>query len=193
MPLIIIADNGSTPEDLLGILHGKIHGAEFIVIDHHYFDEDVISREVLEHINPFLVGEDGSCFSAGMLCGEIARFINKDVENINHIPALAGLADKIDLCNKEDLEKYIKIAEQEGYTKELLSDISKLIDYVSSKIKFMEVREYIGVLFGEPRDKQKKLVELMVPYIKKLEEKALSIAKLRSLSCHPLSWFHLRL
>jgi len=74
---------------------------EFIVVDHHFFDEDVISKEVLTHINPFLVGEDGSAFSAGMLCTELARFINKDVSNISQIPALAGLADKIDLMKHQ--------------------------------------------------------------------------------------------
>ena len=80
MPLIIIADNGSSPEDLMGIKQGKVHGTDFIVVDHHYFEEDVISKEVLVHINPFLVGEDGSHFSAGMLCAEFARFINPDVK-----------------------------------------------------------------------------------------------------------------
>ena len=41
----------------------------------------------------------------------------------------------------------------------------------------MEVREYIGILFGEPRNKQKELVNLMAPYIINLEEKGLLIAK----------------
>lgn len=177
MPLVIITDNGSTPEDLLGIQHGKIHGMEFIVIDHHYFDKDVISKEVLTHINPFLVGEDGSYFSAGMLSTELARFINPNVENIIQIPALAGLADKIDLMNKKDIDAYVKIAESQGYTQKLLADISTVIDYVSAKVRFMEVREYIGVLFGQPRDKQKDLVELMAPHIRELEEKGLAIAK----------------
>ena len=90
MPLVIIADNGSSPEDLMAIKHGKIHGMDFIVIDHHFSDEDVISAEVLTHINPFLIGEDGSHFSAGMLCTEFARFVNPDVQNINQIAGMAG-------------------------------------------------------------------------------------------------------
>lgn len=176
MPLVIIADNGSSPEDLLAIKHGKIHGMEFIVIDHHFFDVDVISKEVLTHINPFLVGEDGASYSAGMLCSELARLINPDIE-INGIPAMAGLADRIDLNNPGDLNKYIKLAEKDGYTKDLLYDISLVIDYVSSKIRFMEVREYIEVIFGEPRKKQKQLVDLMAPHIKNLEEKGIEIAR----------------
>ncbi|PJE81877.1 hypothetical protein COU58_00110 [Candidatus Pacearchaeota archaeon CG10_big_fil_rev_8_21_14_0_10_32_42] len=180
MPLIIIADNGSTPEDLMGIKQGKVHGADFIVIDHHAFDKDVITNEVLVHINPFLVGEDGSHFSAGMLCSEFARFINPEVENIIQIPAMAGFADRIDLGNPKVMTDYMKLAEKEGYSKELLSDIALVIDYVSAKVRFMEVREYIEVIFGEPRKKQKELVSLMAPYIRELDKKGLAIGKSNS-------------
>jgi len=177
MPLVIIADNGSSEQDLMGIKQGKVHGADFIVVDHHGFEKDVISAEVLVHINPFLVGEDGSHYSAGMLCSELARFINPNVENITQIPAMAGYADRIDLGNPKVIQDYLEIAEKEGYSKELLSDISLVIDYVSAKVRFMEVREYIEVLFGEPRAKQKELVSLMAPYIRELDKKGLAIGK----------------
>jgi RecJ-like exonuclease len=177
MPLIIIADNGSTQEDLMGIKQAKIHGAEFIVVDHHLFEKDVISNEVLVHINPFLIGENGSAFSAGMLCAELARFINPDVKNVEQIPALAGLADRINLVNPKVIESYVKLAEKLGYNKELLFEISNVIDYISSKVRFMEVREYIEVLFGEPRDKQKALVSLLSPYIHELDNKGLKMGK----------------
>lgn len=176
MPLIIITDNGSTPEDLFGIKQGKVHGIEFIIVDHHYFDHDAITKEVLTHISPFLINEDGAKFSAGMLCSELARLIN-NVQGLEVIPAIAGLADRVDLSNPEAIKQYEEIAKKHGYTRELLINISKVIDFVSAKIKFMEVREYIGVIFGEPRDKQKELVNLMAPYIIGLEEKGLSIAK----------------
>ncbi len=174
MPLVIIADNGSSKEDLLGILQGKVHGMDFIVVDHHVFEEDVISKEVLVHINPFLVGEDGAKYSAGMLCTELARFINH-VENIEQIPAMAGIADRIN--NPEVMEKYIQIAEKKNYSRELLTDIAALLDFVSAKLRFMEAREYIEVIFGEPREKQENLVNVMVPYIRNLEAKGLKIAK----------------
>ena len=177
MPLIVIADNGSTQEDLMGIMQAKVHGADIIVVDHHGFEKDVISKEVLEHINPFLVGESGSSFSAGMLCAELARFINEDVSNIVQIPALAGFADRIDLEAPEVMEDYMKIAEKEGYSKKLLHDLSLVIEFTSAKVRFMEVREYIEVLFGEPRDKQRQLVELMAPYIRELDTKGLAIGK----------------
>lgn len=176
MPLVIIADNGSTPEDLLAIKHGKVHGMEFIVVDHHYSETDVITPEVLVHINPFLVGEDGARFSAGMLCTELARLINP-VDNLEQIPAMAGLADRIEIRNPEVIAEYMKIAEKQGYSKELLQDISTVIDFVSAKIRFMEVREYIEVLFGEPRNKQRKLVGVLAPHIKQLKQEGLAISK----------------
>ncbi len=177
MPLIIIADNGSSPEDLMAIKQAKIHGADFIVIDHHGFDEDVISEEVMVHINPFLVEESGSSYSAGMLCAEIGAFINNDVKNMEQIPALSGLSDRIYLENPKGIEEYIEISKKLGYTKELLEDIGLVIDYVARKLRFMECREYIEVLFGEPRDQQKKLVSLMAPYIQELDRKGVAIGK----------------
>lgn len=177
MPLIIIADNGSTEEDLMAIKQAKIHGAEVIVIDHHKFEKDVISKEVLAHINPFLVEESGSKFSAGMLCVELARLINEDVENIDQISALAGFADRIDYEAPKVMEDYLQIAKKEGYTKDLLGELSLVIEYVSTRLRFMEAREYIQVLFGEPRKQQKELVNLMAPYIRELDKKGLKMGR----------------
>ncbi|MDO8564220.1 MAG: hypothetical protein Q7R87_04380 [Nanoarchaeota archaeon] len=174
IPLTVIVDTGSGEESLLAIKQGRIHGIDFIVVDHHFFEKDVISDEVLVHINPFLVGEDGAKISAGMLCAELAKFINADA-HVEYIPAMAGYADMID--NKEIMDSYLKIAEKEGYTKQLLHDIATVIDFVSTKLRFMEAREYVEVLFGEPMAQQKKLVGLLAPYIRGLEVQALEVAK----------------
>ena len=180
MPLIIIADNGSGMEDLMAIKQAKVHGADVIVIDHHGFDEDVISAEVLAHVNPHLIGVDGSNISAGMICSEVARFINEDVENIIQLPAMSGYSDRIYLANSEIVDEYLKMAEADGYTKDLLNDISLVMEFVSAKVRFMESREYIDVLFGEPREHQKNLVALMAPYISNLDAKGLAIGKAAS-------------
>jgi archaea-specific RecJ-like exonuclease len=175
MPLVIIVDNGSSAEDLLAIQQGKVHGIDFVVVDHHFFDKDVISKEVLVHINPFLVGEDGSEFSAGMLCVELARFVNPETERLEHIPALAGMADRIN--NPKVMEDYLKVAQSKGYTKTLLNQTATVIDFVSAKVRFMEVREYIDVLFGKDPKKQKELVGIIAPHIQKLADKAVQIGK----------------
>lgn len=175
MPLIVIVDNGSGMEDLLGIQQGRVHGADFIVVDHHFFEQDVISSQVLVHINPFLVGEDGSTYSAGMLCTELAKFINPAVDHIDHIPAMAGFADRIK--NPTVLEQYLKMAEAKGYSREMLYEIGGLIDYVSSKLRFMEAREYLRAVFGENMEKQKALLAIMTPHIRRLEANGLAVAR----------------
>ncbi len=174
IPLVLIVDTGSGEESLLGIKQGAVHGEDFIVVDHHFFEHDVTTPEVLVHINPFVVGEDGVKYSAGMLCTELARFINPSV-SLDYIPAMSGLADRID--NPEVMEPYTKIAEKHGYTKQFLHDIAALLDFVSTKLRFMEAREYIEVVFGEPLEKQKALVGLMAPYIRKMEQRGLDIAR----------------
>ena len=169
MPLVVIVDNGSGAEDLMGIKQGKIHGMDFIVVDHHYFEKDLISPEVLAHINPFLVGEDGRTFSAGMLCSELARFINPESSAVSaYIPALN---------NPDAMNAYLKLAEKKGYSKELLYDLAALIDFISTKLRFMEAREYIEVTFGDPVEKQKALVNLIVPHIRMLEKRGITIAQ----------------
>ena len=85
------------------VCSGSTGHAEVVEI---IFDEDVISGEVLVHINPFLVEESGSSISAGQLCVEIASFINPDVTNVSQIGALAGLADRIDLENPDIVDQY---------------------------------------------------------------------------------------
>jgi RecJ-like exonuclease len=176
IPLVLIVDTGSGEEDLLGILQGKVHGEDFIVVDHHRFDKDVISEHTIANINPCLVGEDGAAYSAGMLCTELARLINPDPNlNITQIPAMAGLADRVD--NPKVMDKYLELAKEKGYTKEMLREIACVIDFVSSRLRFMEAREYVEVLFGEPMKKQKALVDLLAPYIRGLEAKGLQIAK----------------
>lgn len=172
LPLVIIVDNGSSPEDLLAIKQAKVHGMDFIVVDHHFFGEDVISREVLVHINPFLVDEDGMKFSAGMLCTELARFISP-VRGIEHIPALAGMADRVD--NPEVMQQYISIAKEHEYSEEFLRKTAAVLDFVSAKLRFMEAREYIAVIFGDDRHRQEQIINLFADHIKKLEDRAVAI------------------
>ncbi len=175
LPLVLIVDNGSGPENLLSIKQGKVHGLDFIVVDHHAPEKDLISDEVKVHINPFLVGEDGDKISAGMLCAELARFVAQgEVQGIEHIPALSGLSDRIN--NPPVMSAYLDIAKKKGYTETLLHEIASVIEFVSSKLRFMEGREYVSTVFGERIEQQKALVAVLSPYIKKLQTKALAIA-----------------
>lgn len=132
-PLIIVADNGSTPEDVLGLNSLKTLGYEVIVIDHHnpiVIDENgntAIEDYVLLHLNPYKFGLDSKT-SAGMLCYEIARFVNENFEN-KKMPAVAGIADR---CDIEETDSYISAT---GETRENLGKIGTAIDYISYQLK----------------------------------------------------------
>jgi archaea-specific RecJ-like exonuclease len=170
MPLVIILDNGSSEEDLLGIRQGKIYGMKFIVIDHHFFKEDMISDEVLVHINPLLVEKEMN-FSAGMLGVELALFLNPEVSKLKHLAALSAIADRV------DPGKYLALAEKEGYSREELSKVSKVVDYVIVNMPFVDGGEYMSLLFGDDRKMQQKTVALLLPELERLEQKAIAIGK----------------
>jgi RecJ-like exonuclease len=168
MPFVIIVDNGSSEEDLLAIRHGKVFGMDFIVVDHHYFDTDVISDEVLVHINQLLVDKHAQ-YSAGMLCVELSRFIAEE-ETTSYLAGLSSVADRI------ENEEYLKIAGDKGYDREELHRIASVVDYVATKMPFVDTQEYMDILLGTDRSKQKEVVALLYPHIEAQEKRALSVA-----------------
>lgn len=131
-PLIIVADNGSTTEDRMGLETLKILGYEAIVIDHHnpvVINNGVTSVDefLVEHLNPYKHGLDSKT-SAGMLCYEIGRFIYEKFDQ-NLFPAIAGIADR---CDIEETEKYIGVTDM---SREELGKIGTAIDYISYQLK----------------------------------------------------------
>lgn len=178
-PLVIIADNGSTEEDILGIRKIKVYGAKVVVLDHHYpGDKDEKGKCPVDyyadsHLNPYLEGGDMS-MTAGMLAPEVARFINKDAGDIEILPALAGLGDKSE-CS--EIKKYIKIAEDKGLTLEYMKKLVKVIDFEAHHLRFIESRELVNDLLGASMKKQKELVELIIPEISFLEKEQLKAAR----------------
>ncbi len=179
MPLIVVVDTGSGEEDALSIKKAKLFDCQVIVIDHHVVGKgDPVSKLADVHINPHLIGDDYS-FSAGMLCAEVARFINAKAENIDYIPALAGMADRIE---SEELKQYLAIAEKQGYSKDFLQKLSQVIDFEAWNFKFAESRELVDILFGSDRELQKKIVELLYPEILDKVQYQLNISKNNSKS-----------
>lgn len=173
MPLIIIVDTGSGPENELPIQLVKLFDCPVIVVDHHHFESDPISELALVHINPHFVGSETD-FSAGMLCVEMARMISEKAENIEYIAGMAGLADRIE---SNELVQYLQIAQKQGYSKEYLQRLGTVIDFEAWNFKFSESRELVDILFGSQAQKQKELCELLYPKILKMMERQLNISK----------------
>lgn len=131
-PLIIIADNGSTPEDGFGLNILKTLGYEAIVIDHHnpvILENGITSIDafVSHHLNPYKLGLDSKT-SAGMLCYEIARMVWEGFDNAM-FPAVAAIADR---CDIEETDLYIA---KSGKSRDELSKIGTAIDYISYQLK----------------------------------------------------------
>ncbi|MFA5763190.1 MAG: hypothetical protein WC915_00060 [archaeon] len=137
-PIMIIADNGSTPEDAFS--HQTLHnlGYEVIVIDHHNptkFAKEQngeLKTSVCEylslHLNPYMFGMDSKT-NAGMLCYEIARLIDKDYDE-PLIPAISAISDRSDI---EETEAYIELT---GKSREELTNIGIAIDFTSYNLRF---------------------------------------------------------
>lgn len=146
-PLIIVADNGSTMEDKMGLQTLKILGYEAIVIDHHnpvVLENGVtgVDQYLVEHLNPYKFGLDSKT-SAGMLCYEIGRFVFEGFDE-NLFPAVAGIADR---CEIEETEKYIA---KSGESREELARIGTAIDYISYQLKFDAGKGVFEELFANP-------------------------------------------
>ena len=160
IPLIILVDNGSSEQDVLAIKKTKLYDANVIVIDHHMITSKDVDSCVDVHLNAHLVGGSAS-FTAGMLAAEIARFVNKDVENISFLPAIAGIGDR---SSGKEFEQYLELAKSKGYDADFLRNVAECVDYEGYYLGYMESRELINDLLGG--ENCRKLVSLMTPEIK---------------------------
>jgi RecJ-like exonuclease len=177
-PLIIVADNGSTPEDLFALKTLKMLGYNVIVVDHHNpvqlfkkSEHDYTSAvcPYLElHLNPYLFGLDSQT-SAGMLCFELARMIDEEFE-FKILPAVAAVADR---CDIEESHKYIA---DSGLSKEELTQVGIAIDFMAYHAKFdistfvvkdlFDKKEFIELINEEVRVGVETQLQSTLPYLR---------------------------
>ncbi len=183
-PLIIVVDNGSTPEDMFALKMLKMLGYDAIVIDHH---NPVILNKIKEdhgqiytsgvceylelHLNPYLFGLDSQT-SAGMLCHEMARFVDETYEN-KLVPAVAAVADR---CNIEESDAYIA---NSGVSKEELTRIGIAIDFMAYHMKFdistpiikelLLRTEFVDMINEEVRVGVETQLQSTLPYLRTLD------------------------
>lgn len=150
LPLLVMLDNGSTEEDIVALMQAKIFGIEIVIIDHHSPGDVVNGRVAVDdyvdmHVNPYLVGGD-SQITAGALASEVACLINPEVKDlIKHLPAIAVTGDHAE-C--DEVDQYIKIAEDLGYTKEKLRKIAECTDFEAYFLRFMNGRGIIDTILN---------------------------------------------
>jgi len=177
-PLVIVADNGSTSDDLLALEKLKAFGCKIIVVDHHYPGE--LSEGVCEadrfidvHINPHLVGGDSS-ISAGMLSSELSRFVNDGVADAEITAAVSAIADR---CRGKEAEEIISLASKK-VDRAYLEMLADVVDFEAYSLKYLEARSYMAMLFDSENEEVVKLVRRLHQIIEgKKREVLLAVRK----------------
>lgn len=179
LPLLVLLDNGSTEEDVAALRHSKVYGIESVVVDHHYPGEvedgkSLIDNYVDIHVNPYLVGGD-SQLTAGALAVELAGMINPDIRSkIRHFPGIAAVGDHAECM---EVDKYLEIAAEEGYTREDLDKVATCVDFEAYFLRFMNGRGVMNTILGlEDKTRQEELLDVLMSESDKRVETQLKAA-----------------
>ncbi len=133
LPLLFMVDNGSTEEDTPAYRALAQYDIPILAVDHHHPDPDAVGPLLEEHVNPYLHGEDYR-ITTGMMCVELARMIDPSItEDLEHVPAVAGLADR---SKADAMDDYLKIAAEAGYDEDDLADIVEAMDYAAHWLRY---------------------------------------------------------
>lgn len=161
LPLFLMCDNGSTEEDTPAYRNLAHYDVPILVVDHHHPDPDALEGLVEHHVNPYLHGEDYR-ITTGMMCVEIARMIDPDITaELEHVPAVAGLADRSDATA---MEQYLDLAANAGYDEKTLLDIGEALDYATYWLRYRDGRELVNDILGincDDRERHEAVVSLL--------------------------------
>ncbi|WP_455646111.1 DHH family phosphoesterase [Methanosphaera sp.] len=179
LPLLVLLDNGSTEEDVAALRHSRVYGIESIVVDHHYPGEVENGRSLIDdyvdiHVNPYLVGGD-SQLTAGALAVELAGMINPDVrDQIRHFPGIAAVGDHAECM---EVDRYLEIAKEEGYSREDLDKVATCVDFEAYFLRFMNGRGVMNTILGlEDKERQEELLDVLMSESDKRVETQLKAA-----------------
>ncbi|WP_418285781.1 DHH family phosphoesterase [Halorubrum sp. DTA46] len=161
LPFLLMLDNGSTEEDVPAYENLTHYDIPIAAVDHHHPDPEAVEPLLDAHINPYLHGEDYRV-TTGMMCVELARLIDPSLtEDLEHVPAVAGLADR---SKAEAMDDYVALAEAAGYDESDLLDIGEALDYAAHWLRYSEgktlVNDALNVGCDDP-ERHAELVEFL--------------------------------
>jgi RecJ-like exonuclease len=158
LPLLLMLDNGSTEEDTPAYRAVKQYDIPVLVVDHHHPDPDAVAPLVEEHVNPYLHDEDYR-ITTGMMCVELARLIDPDLtDELRHIPAVAGLADR---SRAEVMDEFVSLAAEAGYDEDDLERVGEALDYAAHFLRYNDGRSFINDVLNVACDDEKRHRELV--------------------------------
>tara|TARA_Y100000590_G_scaffold367515_1_gene427637 strand:- start:419 stop:2299 length:1881 start_codon:yes stop_codon:yes gene_type:complete len=159
LPLLLLIDNGSTEEDTPAYDYLNSYDIPILVVDHHYPNEDEVDPYLVEHVNPYLVGEDYR-ITTGMICAEIARMIDPDtMVKFGHFPAISGMADR---SSANAMTDYYLLAQELGFEETDLYRICEALDYATYVLKRNNGEGLIEDILGVGKENRfKKVTELL--------------------------------
>jgi RecJ-like exonuclease len=161
LPLLLMLDNGSTEEDVPAYENLAHYDVPIVVIDHHHPDPEAVEPLLDAHVNPYLYDEDYR-ITTGMMSVELARMIDPSItEELRHVPAVAGLADR---SKADTMSDYVALAEDEGYDREMLLDIGEALDYAAHWLRYSEGKTLVSDVLNVGCDddaRHRELVEFL--------------------------------
>ncbi|OYR38082.1 RecJ like exonuclease [Halorubrum sp. Ib24] len=141
LPFLLMLDNGSTEEDVPAYENLAHYDIPIAVVDHHHPDPEAVEPLLDAHVNPYLHGEDYRV-TTGMMCVELARLIDPSIsEELEHVPAVAGLSDR---SKAEAMDDYVALAEAAGYDESDLLDIGEALDYAAHWLRYSEGKTLVN-------------------------------------------------
>ena len=145
LPLLLMLDNGSTEEDTPAYRTLSHYDIPIVVVDHHHPDHEAVDPYVDTHVNPYLHDEDYR-ITTGMMCVELARMIHPSLdEELDHVPAVAGLADR---SKADAMDQYLTLAETAGYDEARIQRIVEALDYEAYMLRYDAGRSLINDVLG---------------------------------------------
>jgi RecJ-like exonuclease len=94
-----------------------------------------------------------------MLCVELARMIDPDLPALDHVPAVAGLADRSDA---DAMSEYLALAENAGYDESELRNVGEALDYAAFQLRYNDGRHLVDDLLdlGDDSERHRELIDL---------------------------------
>ncbi|WP_049983122.1 DHH family phosphoesterase [Halorubrum sp. BV1] len=161
LPFLLMLDNGSTEEDVPAYENLTHYDIPIAVVDHHHPDPEAVEPLLDAHVNPYLHDEDYR-ITTGMMCVELARLIDPSItEELEHVPAVAGLSDR---SKAEAMDDYVDLAAEAGYEKSDLLDIGEALDYAAHWLRYSEGKTLVNDALNvgcEDETRHEELVEFL--------------------------------